>query len=384
MDTVLIQQAKFVLLDSSILGNLTRDHYSTNADRRSSSRRFLERMSQLGLVPFLSLHQFDELVKHKNEQVAHERVEFLKNLPQVAWIQSSNGDGLGSVVDLLRAECAVILERPDSDAQRVRKSARPHVMQFGSGSEALSALSDFWPIIREQFLWTLESRSREIVALSRSKVIDISKEKLGSFLSGRFRDKASVKAIFHSLRPKLTQAIQSRGDRRIKNAETIADEFYSDIENDFDEKYCDPEFSPANLLEEFGVSADEFTPDTEMGDVLDLAHFRSDLKTAHKSLNVPWERLRQTVSISQCPSWCIRNLLSKHGQQRGEHKGSELNDHAMASFSPYCDLVYVDSQVKEDLRRVLQKSPGLSSLVNRVEKVSTTDRILKTLERGGF
>lgn len=121
-----------------------------------------------------------------------------------------------------------------------------------------------------------------------------------------------------------------------------------------------------------------------MKEVMALAEFRSKLKIAHKTFNLSWEQFKNAVSISQTPSWAVQNALFLYGQRRNEHKGSELNDRYLASFSPYCDITYVDSQVKEDLRRALSKSSVLPKIMNAVEKVTTIDRIQEKLGGGDF
>jgi len=375
---MLVKPAKFVLLDSSILGNLAYDYFSKDYSKHHSAKGFVESIGINGVIPFLCWHQFEELIKHKDDERARNRISFLKSLPHVAWIKASTDNPLGSIVDLLRAECKIILANPDFSVEQVRNATRESIIQFGSGLGALESYDDTWQALRPE-LWRMEEKARKIVAISRAKVNDISEEKLSTFLSGKFRDMDSAKVLLNEFRAKMAKEIEARGDRRITDPARVADNFYLEIEEELAAVTADNYATPETLLEQFNVSLKDFGPDARMKEVMALAEFRSKLKVAHKTFSLSWEKFKSAVSISQTPSWTVQNALFLHGQRRNEHKGSELNDRYLASFSPYCDLTYVDSQVKEDIRRALSKSSALPNIMNAVEKVTTIDRIREKL-----
>ena len=380
---MLVKPAKFVLLDSSILGNLAHDYFSQDDFKRHNAKAFIRCMGRNGIIPFLCWHQFEELIKHKNDDRVRNRVSFLKRLPQVAWIKAFSGNSLGSIVDLLRAECKTILTHPEFSMEQVRDATRDFIIKFGSGLEALEGYDDIWPELRPG-LWIAEERAREIVAISRADVADISEEKLSTFLSGKFHNMGSAKVVLDKFRAKMAKEIEERGDRRITDPVAVADKFYCEIEEEGAVIIADDEATPETLLEQFNVSVKDFAPDARMKEVMALSEFRSKLKVAHKVFNLSWEQFQRAISISQTPSWAVQNALFLYGQRRNEHKGSELNDRYLASFSPYCDLTYVDSQVKEDLRRALSKSAALPNIMNTVEKVTTIDRIQEKFGKGDF
>lgn len=371
-------------MDSSILGNLARDYFSGDGSKRKSVHTFIECLGLGGVVPFLCWHQLEELIKHKNYDVARNRVSFIKKLPNAAWIASSaNGETLGSVVDLLRAECETILAHPDYTVRQVRDATRRVILRFGSGAEALEAYDDIWPVIRPQ-LWEAEDRARETVAISRADVVDISEEKLSSYLAGSIRGQQDTKAILDALRGIMASEIKSRGDSRITDPTAVARKFYSEIEEVGAEYLAAAGAGPEDALNHFGVSINDFGPEARMKDVMAMSEFRSKLKVVHKYFSLSWEQFQRSVAQHQVPSWTVQNSLFLHGQRRSEHKGSELNDRYLASFSPYCELTYVDSQVKEDFRRALSKSARLAEVMNAIEKVTTIERIQEKVRRGDF
>lgn len=380
---MIIERAKFVLLDSSILGNLARDFFHADESKRRGARSFVECFRRTGVVPFLCWHQFEELIKHRNDEVARNRVALLKTLPHVAWIESADGQKLGSIVDLLRAECRTVLEHPEYSIQKVRDATRDAIFCFGSGADALEGYDEIWRDLRPH-LWEHEERAREIVAISRASVVDISEEKLETYLSGSIRSPHESQAILENFRPKMANEVASRGDRRISDPSVVAADFYSEIEKGGAVFSAQAGMNPQSALEHFGVCVSDFGPDARMKDVMALSEFRSKLRVAHRSFDMPWEKFKSTISIEKVPSWAVQNSLFLYGQVRDEHKGSELNDRYLASFSPYCALTYVDAQVKEDIRRALTKSDDLKVLMNPVDKVTTLERVQRRLESGDF
>jgi hypothetical protein len=380
---MIVEPAKFILLDSSILGNLARDYFHLDESKRSVARNLILELTRSGCVPFLCWHQFEELIKHKNDDVVWNRIALLKSLPAVAWIEANSGERLGSIIDLLRAECETILAHPDFTIHQVRNATREAIFAFGSGADAIEQYDDIWPDLRP-ILWEKEERTRENVAISRAEVVDISEEKLSSYLSGRVRSGDDAKLVLASLRKKMTKEISSRGDRRISDPEAVAADFYADIESDGAAFAATASTDPTAALEHLGVRVSDFGPEARMKDVMALSEFRAKLKVVHKSFNIPWEIFEAAIAIDMVPSWAIQNALSLHGQKRNEHKGSELNDRYLASFAPYCALTYVDAQVKEDIRRALPHSVSLRGLLGEVEKVTTLERIQQRLGRGNF
>lgn len=380
---MIVEPAKVVLLDSSILGNLARDYFHVDESNRELAREFIQEMARAGCIPFLCWHQFEELIRHRNDDVVRDRIALLKSLPVVAWIESNPGEKLSSIIDLLRVECEVVLAYPDYTIHQVRDAARDALFSFGSGADALEGYDEIWPALRP-ILWTNEERTRETVAISRAEVVDISEKKLSSYLAGSTRSSGDTKALLEGFRERMANEISSRGDRRISDPGGAAADFYAEIERDCAEFATKASDYAQAALEHFGVRISDFGPDAQMKDVMALSEFRAKLKVAHKAFNVDWETFRAAISMDVVPSCALQNGLSSYGQKRNEHKGSELNDRYLASFSPYCALTYVDAQVKEDIRRALQKSAVLQDLMGEVEKVTALDRVQERLGRGDF
>lgn len=380
---MLISPAKFIVLDSSILGNLARDYFSSSSLSRLAARGFLEDLFRLGVIPLICWHQFEELIKHENHRVAQDRFAFLRALPNVAWLRSESGQGLGSIVDLLIAECRAALRMPHCDIQRVRDSAHERLFDFGTGAQAMQPYEEIWEALRPT-LWAEEKYDREVVAISRADVVDISNKKLSFYLNGTSRKREEALAMFANFTGLLSEEIRNRGDKRITNAEEVALEFYSGVAADSDAFYSGECFDFERSLNFFGVSLADFGPESLMGDVIELSAFRQRLRVVHKIFDVPWGFFVSSISPSQIPSWNISNAVRKYGHKRSEHKGSELNDRHILCLSPYCNLTYVDKQTWEDLKRALKNSKLARSIINQVERNTTYEKIKEFVSKDDF
>lgn len=371
--------ARFIALDSSILGHLATDYFASDAATRKNSKNFLGCLGDNGFIPLLCWHHFEELIKHRDDEVVKDRFDFLRTLPQVAWVPVTDGDGFGSIVDLLVAECRAALHGGEMSAREVRDQTRNSLIRFGTGAEAVAPYEELWPYLQPS-LWEYEERVREIVAISRTEeVIDISKVPLSSFMNGAVRARPDAIKLLSQFQAKMAQEIQRCGDKRIPNPSIVASQFYGRITDESDIFYTNVDGIQRylNILE---VDIDELGPNALMGDVMKLAEFRKKLKVAHRAFRIPWEFFKKSIKPEQIPSWIIESSLRTYAQKQTEHKGSELNDRHLACLAPYADLIYVDKRVKEDFKRASQKNSVLRGLLNQVERVRPYNRLQEQIE----
>ena len=189
-NNIFIVPPKFVALDSSVLGYLSKDFFSSDATKRKNSVNLLKCLSDNAFIPFLCIHQFHELIKIRDDKDAKDRFNFLRLLPQVAWIPNRNDNSLGSILDVLFAECEAVISDNKLSLIAVRDKARSSLIHFGTGIEAMSPYEEIWENGHpyRQHLWKQEERTRQTVAIRRSKVNDISKNSVSSFMNGNIRE----------------------------------------------------------------------------------------------------------------------------------------------------------------------------------------------------
>ncbi len=360
----LIVPARFIALDSSILGNLAKDYFSSDAKKRNDSKSFLNCLDNHALIPFFCWHHFEELIKHRDPQVAKNRFNFLRLLPQVAWMPSIDGN-LGSILDLLVAECQTTLQGSDLSMLEVRNKTKKSLICFGTGYEAVAPYEEIWRDLRP-YLWKHEEKAREIVAIRRAKVPDISKESISSFMNGTIREQDKAIRLLNLFKVKMTQEIQNHGDKRIPNSSEVASNFYDEMIDSSDVFHLQ-NGGLQQYMNHHEIDIEELGKNALMADLLELIDFRAKLKVAHKVFNIPWLSFKKLIQPKQLPSWIIQNSLYSSSQEQTRYKGSELNDYYLACLSPYVDLIYVDKQMKNDFERAFRKNPVFCELLNKVK-----------------
>jgi hypothetical protein len=287
-------------------------------------------------------------------------------------------------VDLFVAECGSILEMgEDRSLIKVRDAAKQKLISFGSGADAVAPYEDDWFELRP-YLWKREKEAREIVAVTRAQVVDISKRTVGSYLAGALRSADQARAVLGAMRLRMSNEIRSRGDRRILNPDEIATKFYDEVYSEGSQLLTDEGSQPRDAVAKFGIDLAQLDPDTKMGEVLADVEFQSRLRVAGRALNISVEELGKTIRPDLVPTWTIEKSIVNFGQLRQEHKGSELNDRHLACLAPYCNLTYVDKQTMEDIRRAHQKSPAFVSIMGKVERVTSHEKARIRIGAGDF
>jgi hypothetical protein len=123
-------------------------------------------------IPVISWHHIEELIRHRDEAVAENRMQFLLALPQVAWIWCANGlDFIGSVVDVQAAEIQVYLSAECDSVKKRLLATRDRLLRFGVLSKIL-ALS-LWRNLRPYAIGMGKNQQKiALICHSKSNVND--------------------------------------------------------------------------------------------------------------------------------------------------------------------------------------------------------------------
>lgn len=375
-----ILQVRFASLDCAHLGALARDFYSDEVRRRECSRRFLEALRDAGWLLLVNWHQFEELIKHRNDKIATERVAFLRAQPLMAWLSAhSDEEELGSIVDLFVSEIEVSLGQPSLGAADIRDRVRPLRLRSGSGEEMLSGRADRWMEIRP-LLWEREERAREIASITQADVVNRNrKARIGDYLQGLVRPRDEVRRELDRLRQALTAELAERGDEQLQSPYEAAAEFVREVAEEGLALRSDDKDPVGAYLHSRGIEPNELDPRRPFSDLLDLAMFRHRLRQAEQILRLPHDSLRRTIRGEAIPSWVTERAMIHHRARPIRIEGSDVTDKYMLSASVYADLSLVDKRTKENHRRIAQKEPDVARLFNRVERAASYEPIASLL-----
>ncbi len=352
-------------LDSSQLGMWARDKYSLDKSRREVASKFETFLLDHGYIPFICWHHLVELFGTQNVPDKHVIARFLKSLPQVAYIAStSNGERIGAITDILALEAATSLIAAGPIA--VRDAVATEIIKFETGNILFENVEVFISI--ESVLLAGQNRNREIVAITQSESITTPNMKVLDLLKAEISSPNEVSQNFSALLDSLTDSISTRGDRRIKEAATVASGFIANAKGFLGHSH--PQNGSAllaEILEKFDV--DPSTIDTNMT-IKELNEWILFLRR----LSVVWskEQIRKTSSLhrDKIPNWIIDSALRDHRVDTKHRCGSEIGDRHLSALAAYADVTFVDRRIAESFRQWQQKARNLCALTNRVEKVT--------------
>ena len=318
-------------------------------------------------MPLICWHHVEELLNH-SEAVVEARVDFLCSLPIVGWVDHRGGEDFpGGIIDVMEAELQAVLGAPDRTAGEVRDAARGSILRVGSGREAFGGFRSIWrdllPPLREH-----AEGARRNVAIARATFNDTAKIKIVDLLRGRFRDAAGQSAAIATMTTRL--AAESRGDRRIADADALATEFFQRV---IDTAAGFPDdarrFIVAGLIAK-NIEPDDIGPETTLGDLDDIGFFRGQLEVVAEVLDLPWAAIKGRVQPDRFPSWVIGQTLRRFGHDVPERKGSDINDGYLLALAAYADLTLVDKRALENVRRAETGSAEFADLIGNVTRAA--------------
>lgn len=373
-----IIRPKFVALDSSHLGAVAADKTSTDHTQQARAKAFEQAFAESGSVLLLCWDHLQELFSHKGEDVAAQRVAYLRSLPMVAAIASFRKEDLiGSVTDLQSFEIAAAFQNPAMEVEAVRNEAAKSMFRLTSGADLVRPFLESWTALRAGFIES-EERTREVVAISKSNFADNSDAKMVDLLNDKLRTPQDMQRQFQRLHDRLAADIRERGDKRIPDAEQSSKEFFEEVFR-FGVKAIHPDNPGLRILQASGLDLSDIGPDTTLVDVGDLAVFRRKLEVLNRKLRLPWQELIAKVKEERLPSGVIYNAIRRFHPDTREWDGSELTDRHLACLSAYADVTYVDKRTHEASRQARSKSQAFASVARHIEKARTYAEIADQL-----
>lgn len=268
---------KFVALDSSHLGAIAGDKASKDSARVNRADAFDQAFMECGSVLLLSWHHFQELLSHRSDEVAAQRVSYLRSIPLVASIASfENEDVVGSAASLQSFEIAAAFQNPAANAAAVREEAAKNMFRLTSGAELVRPFLESWTLLRESFMHS-EKRTREVVAISKSDFAGNASAKIVDLLNDRMRAPDDMLRQLQCLHRGLAADIRQRGDKRIPEADLTTRAFMEDVIR-IGAEIVRPDNPGLRILQAWGFGLSDIGPDTTLADLGDMAVFGRNWK----------------------------------------------------------------------------------------------------------
>lgn len=376
---MLIHRPRYISLDTSHIAQWIRDTISTRAEAQQAAAHFDRWLEGSGCIPLITLHHIEELCSHNDTGLVRTRLRFLGARKLVAWIGDSTADfGPSGVVSILREELRAAYEAPLSSPADIRQEATRHLFRVGSGQDMLGPDPDIWLHLSEIFA-ARTAYAREMVAITRSDVIDIRDMPIHHFINGRRREGEGLRRRLSLIRGTYATDIEKHGDRRIKDPDAVASEFLQQVEEMTEALPHSPKELILSALAQQGIEPDDIRQNSTVGEILDLGEFLQRVRIVVPGMQLPWREVKRRVRMERIPSELITAGMRRHAQKLPERKGSDLNDTYLACLAAYADVTFVDKRTRETFRRARSKDAAFDAICKRVEVAPSYRNIPKII-----
>lgn len=369
---------RLIALDSSIIGNVARDFYHSKQQNQKKAMHFLDCLSSKDLIPLITWHYIEELLQHNDEAVVDNRMRFIKSLPMVAWFGSVNSQGVvGSILDIQATELSWLIDNPSITLAVVIQQTKDKLLKFGSGQDLVSVFNydeETRKQIRENLAHRQE-RKREIASISHAIVSD---KEPNSSSNWQLRSPEEAIKVLGILQDNLEGHLITRGDKKLSDHKSVAQEFIKDVYRDGLQLYHNRGDVRENFLKSFGLSPEEIPDKASIEDIGYAATFRKKLKILAEILGIN-ESSFKTIKEDRCPSWLIWRELDKVLKSANRASGSDIPDKYHSVLALYADILIVDKRFHEIFKQVIRKNASIKKIIAKVVKLSDYGNILEVI-----
>lgn len=377
---MIISKPKFIAIDSSTLSEWAKNAYSNNSNHREIASGVLNQILSENWIPVITWHHFEELLRYSDEVAVENRMRFLLNLPQVAWIWRADGlNHIGSAVDVLAAEIKIYLSTEFSAiAEDFLLATRACLLRFGVPSD-IPTLS-MWRELRPCMM-ALGKKQQEIASILHTSPSDNDNTPLSALKDKSPFSSEEQKQAYRKEVSTLKDELVTQGDKRLSEHEAVAQNFCDDIFSNISGISKSKQTIDEAFAEQFGYTLNELPKNITLGEFKDMAVRRQQLAISARQLGLEiesvWPRLREC----RLPSQEIIFEIRKSRRNATRASGSDLNDDYIASLLPYLDAVVVDKRIHEYLQQAKKRNPRLSMFMASMLKVGSYRQLPDMLKK---
>jgi hypothetical protein len=364
--------AKYVAIDSATLGQIAKDYWSASSVDREKARTFVRATTEAGIYLTLTTSHICELLGHKDVGRVRERVQWLRELPFVAWIRPYSRVGsFGGMFDLLMHELHAVVHDGAKDWATIIEQVRAKLLCTGIGRDVFADTPRLWETLSVATQRHL-ALGQYAASLLRIDPGDLFDSKYGDLtpLSELPELSAEIEAEqFADYFEELKSRFSERGDSRI-SATAAATRLGRKVLDDLEKVRAIGGNPYVAILQVYGIPRELVTEKTTMRRLRELSIYVGLLKMLVDELNPAAKVTVLDVSPESLPSSVIEREL-QHCQRSAERvSGSDMGDSHIAPFSLYLDAVEVDKRTDDHLRKIRRGNPRVAQHLGHVFRCS--------------
>ncbi len=356
---------KLAVLDSSTLGYVSRDYCSCENGRRDAARTFLSRLQDLGVYVALTLTHVSELLRHGDEVVVSDRLDFLRSLPLVAWLRPYGGEWFpGSFVDQLCHELHAVVHGRARAWDEIISAVRPEFWETGTGDEMFSTQFPIWSLVPTIARDDHEIEKR-VASVARTDPEDVRERKLCDVLRLPRRPKEKRAAYYVRFAAKMRRQLQMHGDKRLEDPQGVAMAFADWARRHVDAIDAAEEDLLVQTVRLHRIPPNLVDPEMTVGEFGKLVEYAQQLTILQESMQPKVVVTMNDIPPKALPSYVLSQQLAEIQRRAPRVSGSDLGDAYLAPLALYADIVVVDKRTAEFVNQLKRVEPKLSTLMGR-------------------
>lgn len=356
---------KFVVLDSSTLGKISRDYWCQDRTRREKAQRFVNRLTERGIYLAFRHTHILELLQHNSDEIVRDRLRFLRGIPLIAWLRPYDRSWFpGSLPDLLTRELHAFVHCSAPNWRDIVADVRPDLWETGVGSEMFVENDQLWSAVRAEAMDQHE-RDKKIASLSRTDAGGINHLKIRELLGIPNRPKNERTAYMQGFAREMKRQMERHGDKRFKASGNAAVVFAKARLKDIEDIEATGGDTILRLLESRNIPLELVDLEMTVDDIGELAIYERQLKLVADKLEPHAKLTMRDVPPETLPSYVIERRLRSIQQKAERISGSNFGDGHIAPLVLYADAVEVDKRTFEFLNQIRRADTKFDSLVGR-------------------
>jgi hypothetical protein len=376
---------KFVALDSSTLGKIARDHWSSDASKHANAKALIEQLRDASVYIVISYTHLCELLRHDDVGVAKDRIAWLGILPMVAWIRPYDGHWwVSGMVDIALRELSTIVHHSAKGWSDILSQVRANLLETGVGNDMFVDRPELWSIVRSRARQNLDDQIH-IASLASADWADAYSRKFQEFQPLDEVPRSSDEATFHQA-VRVAQAIERRlvdhGDKRI-DATEAATGFVADLLKDLSQVEAIGGNPYHAIMQHFGVPKEMVGPKTTIGEIGELGVHAAHIKLLASALKPKVAVSVRNVPPNSLPSFTVERELLRDQQEADRVDGSDLGDCHLVPLALYLDAVEVDKRAHDHVRKIRQRNAQIAAHLGHVFRSPDYARIPAALSNLG-
>lgn len=360
-----LARPKLIVLDSSTIGTVSSDYWSSKSTQRDKAKAFITRLQNMGVYISLTLTHVIEILRHENDRVVSDRLKFLQRLPLIAWLRPYDRAWFpGSAPDLMRRELHAVVHEAKSEWRDVIDHVRHDIWETGVGTDIFTDNELLWSSVRAESQQHLLSE-RYVSSVARTDPGNVQEVTIGQARKMAVRPEEERVPFIRGFAARMKKQLEQHGDQRLDNAQGAASAFASERMEDISRFEVGHGDIVDKLLEFHGVPVDLVTDQMTIGEVGQLGVFVKQLALLSEGLRPRVQVTVRDVNQDSLPSYFIQRRLSEVQRKAERVSGSDLGDGHIAPLLLYSDGVEVDKRTHEYLTQVQRAFPRIAELMGK-------------------